>query len=71
MCIYYHLYKYNDNEGDDSYMVYYSSDYNKSNSALALELLMELLIDVYLTNDKGDERASETSDDKECSILKM
>jgi hypothetical protein len=52
-------------------MVYYSSDYNKSNSALALELLMELLIDVYLTNDKGDERASETSDDKECSILKM
>lgn len=50
-------------------MVYYSSDYNKSNSAF--ELLMELLIDVYLTNDKGDERASETSDDKECSILKM
>lgn len=50
-------------------MVYYSSEYNKSNSAL--ELLMELLIDVYLTNDKGDERASETSDDKECSILKM
>lgn len=51
-------------------MVYYSSEYNKCNSAL--ELLMELLIDVYLTNDdKGDERASETSDDKECSILKM
>ena len=50
-------------------MVYYGSEYNKCNSAL--ELLMELLIDVYLTNDKGDERASETSDDKECSILKM
>lgn len=50
-------------------MVYYSSEYNKCNSAL--ELLMELLIDVYLTNDKGEEGANETSDDKECSILKM
>ena len=49
--------------GDDIYMVYYSE--SEHNNESVLELLMELLIDVYLTNDKREKGASETSDDNE------
>ena len=45
------------------YMVYYSE--SECNNESVLELLMELLIDVYLTNDEREKGASETSDDNE------
>lgn len=47
------------------YMVYYSNEYNECDNESVLELLMELLIDVYLTNDEREKGASETSDDNE------